>query len=243
MPCQGSQRGAWLRLVPEPERCCRSRSRPCARGLAACPESVRRERERLESVVLNGTARDWLRYLSDAAALALRPSPPELGPAALTVAEVVRDHHRLLQGLSPWLAARTRRERLALEERVRSLRAEPTWHDRCADLDRASTRTRVTPAGAAPARPPATARTRRTCMKLTVDPALCQGYGLCADEAPELVELDDAGYATMLGDGEVADELQLGGREGGRDVSRQGAEPALTPPAPLPRAPPVCLTD
>jgi hypothetical protein len=40
------------------------------------------------------------------------------------VAEVVRDHHRLLQGLSPWLAARTRRERLALEERVRVLRSE-----------------------------------------------------------------------------------------------------------------------
>ena len=45
-------------------------------------------------------------------------------------------------------------------------------------------------------------------MKLTVDPALCQGYGLCADEAPELVELDDAGYATVLGDGEVVEELR-----------------------------------
>ena len=45
-------------------------------------------------------------------------------------------------------------------------------------------------------------------MKLTVDPTICQGYGLCADEAPELVELDDAGYATILGDGEVGDELQ-----------------------------------
>ena len=45
-------------------------------------------------------------------------------------------------------------------------------------------------------------------MKLTVDPTICQGYGLCADEAPELVELDDAGYATIIGDGEVGDELQ-----------------------------------
>jgi len=45
-------------------------------------------------------------------------------------------------------------------------------------------------------------------MRLTVDPTICQGYGLCADEAPELVELDDSGYATILGDGQVSDELQ-----------------------------------
>jgi ferredoxin len=45
-------------------------------------------------------------------------------------------------------------------------------------------------------------------MKLTVDSVLCQGYGLCADEVPELVELDDAGYATILADGEVTDEVQ-----------------------------------
>ena len=45
-------------------------------------------------------------------------------------------------------------------------------------------------------------------MKLIVDSTVCQGYGLCADEAPELVELDDAGYATIVGDGEVIDDLQ-----------------------------------
>ena len=45
-------------------------------------------------------------------------------------------------------------------------------------------------------------------MKLHVDSAICQGYGLCADEAPELVELDDACYASVVGDGEVTDELQ-----------------------------------
>ena len=88
------------------------------------PESVRRERERFEAVILHGSAREWLRCLSDAASLAQRPVPAELRPAALTVAEVVRDHHRLLQGLSPWLSRRTRRERLALEQRVRVLRAE-----------------------------------------------------------------------------------------------------------------------
>jgi hypothetical protein len=49
---------------------------------------------------------------------------PELRPSALLCAEVVRDHHRLLQGLSPWLSMRTRRERVELEERVRALRQE-----------------------------------------------------------------------------------------------------------------------
>lgn len=44
-------------------------------------------------------------------------------------------------------------------------------------------------------------------MKLSVDPSLCQGYGLCATEAPDLVELDDGGYASILGDDDVAPEL------------------------------------
>ena len=46
-------------------------------------------------------------------------------------------------------------------------------------------------------------------MKLSVDSDICQGYGLCHDEAPELIELDDAGYAQILGDGTVVPELQL----------------------------------
>jgi hypothetical protein len=125
MPCQGSQRTAWLRLVAEPERVLPEPVASLREGrVPAEPDGVRRERERLEAVVLHGRARDWLRYLSEAAWLARRPVEPALRPAALTVAEVVRDHHRLLQGLSPLLSARTRRERLALEERVRVLRAE-----------------------------------------------------------------------------------------------------------------------
>ena len=44
-------------------------------------------------------------------------------------------------------------------------------------------------------------------MKLVVDPDVCQGYGLCHDEAPELIELDDSGFATGLGDGEVPENL------------------------------------
>ena len=40
-------------------------------------------------------------------------------------------------------------------------------------------------------------------MKLVLDQTACQGYGLCQQAAPDLVDLDDWGYAGLLGDGEV----------------------------------------
>ncbi|MFF3940479.1 ferredoxin [Streptomyces phaeofaciens] len=35
-------------------------------------------------------------------------------------------------------------------------------------------------------------------MKLLLDSTLCQGYGLCREPAPELIDLDDFGYARLL---------------------------------------------
>jgi ferredoxin len=35
-------------------------------------------------------------------------------------------------------------------------------------------------------------------MKLVLDTAACQGYGLCQLAAPDLVDLDDSGYAELL---------------------------------------------
>ena len=32
-------------------------------------------------------------------------------------------------------------------------------------------------------------------MKLHVDPASCQAYGLCKEKAPDLIDLDEWGYA------------------------------------------------
>ena len=43
-------------------------------------------------------------------------------------------------------------------------------------------------------------------MKLVVDAALCQGYGLCHDEAPDLLELDEFGYAGTISEGLVVPE-------------------------------------
>ncbi|MEU3277141.1 ferredoxin [Streptomyces antibioticus] len=34
-------------------------------------------------------------------------------------------------------------------------------------------------------------------MKLLLDSTLCQGYGLCQESAPELVDLDEWGYARL----------------------------------------------
>ncbi|WP_460339263.1 ferredoxin [Actinoallomurus acanthiterrae] len=34
-------------------------------------------------------------------------------------------------------------------------------------------------------------------MKLHLDPTRCQGYGLCNEKAPGLVELDEWGYASV----------------------------------------------
>ncbi|MEV6105863.1 ferredoxin [Streptomyces sp. NPDC051940] len=35
-------------------------------------------------------------------------------------------------------------------------------------------------------------------MQLRIDATLCQGYGLCHEKAPGLVDLDDWGYAGLL---------------------------------------------
>lgn len=45
-------------------------------------------------------------------------------------------------------------------------------------------------------------------MKIAVDAALCQAYGLCAEEAPDLVDLDDFGYSAVKGDGEVPSDRE-----------------------------------
>jgi ferredoxin len=43
-------------------------------------------------------------------------------------------------------------------------------------------------------------------MKIQVDSTKCDAYGLCAETAPQLFELDDFGYATARGDGLVGEE-------------------------------------
>ena len=47
---------------------------------------------------------------------------------------------------------------------------------------------------------------RRAASTLQVDRILCDGYGMCAELLPELIELDDWGYP-MLRPGAVPDDL------------------------------------
>ncbi|HET9771231.1 MAG TPA: ferredoxin, partial [Acidimicrobiia bacterium] len=45
-------------------------------------------------------------------------------------------------------------------------------------------------------------------MKVHVDPEKCQGHNRCYSLAPELFDVDDLGYASAVGDGDVPAELE-----------------------------------
>ena len=40
-------------------------------------------------------------------------------------------------------------------------------------------------------------------MKIKLDRTVCDGFGLCAKHAPEYFSLDDWGYASLVGNGEI----------------------------------------
>lgn len=41
-------------------------------------------------------------------------------------------------------------------------------------------------------------------MRIRLDRTICDGFGTCAKHAPEYFSLDDWGYASLVGDGTVA---------------------------------------
>jgi ferredoxin len=49
-------------------------------------------------------------------------------------------------------------------------------------------------------------------MKVTVDPALCQGHARCWDICPEVFSLDDEGHS-YVSDAEVPPELETQARQ------------------------------
>jgi ferredoxin len=53
---------------------------------------------------------------------------------------------------------------------------------------------------------PAATSSRRAVSTLQVDRILCDGYGMCAELLPELIELDDWGYP-IVRPGAVPDDL------------------------------------
>jgi ferredoxin len=40
-------------------------------------------------------------------------------------------------------------------------------------------------------------------MRIKLDRTLCDGFGLCTKHAPEYFSLDDWGYASLVGNGEI----------------------------------------
>ncbi|MFF3457358.1 hypothetical protein ACFYXH_24155 [Streptomyces sp. NPDC002730] len=119
----------WLGLTPEPERELPptvAALRTGARGPAATPPQLAAaERRRVETLILHGSRRGWLRYLAEVTGLVTavadgsRPGDPR---AALLAGEVVLDHHRMLIGLPGPGYGRTAADRTALENAVRTLR-------------------------------------------------------------------------------------------------------------------------
>lgn len=49
-------------------------------------------------------------------------------------------------------------------------------------------------------------------MKIKLDRTICDGFGLCAVHAPETFSLDEWGYVSLVGGGNVAPEHEHGVR-------------------------------
>jgi hypothetical protein len=93
---------AWLALTPEPERDLPAAIAVLRAGGPVDPAVVACERARAEALVLRGTERRYLAWLSEAAWLARHgaASPdPDVARAASVVAEVVGNQSGLLLGL------------------------------------------------------------------------------------------------------------------------------------------------
>lgn len=43
-------------------------------------------------------------------------------------------------------------------------------------------------------------------LRIRLDRTLCDGFGICAKHAPEYFSLDDWGYASLIGDGNVPEK-------------------------------------
>jgi ferredoxin len=58
-------------------------------------------------------------------------------------------------------------------------------------------------------------------MRITIDPQRCEGHGRCWDNAPGLVEDDDAGRGVVRGDGIVPAQFEEQARAAARACPEQ----------------------
>jgi hypothetical protein len=112
-------RSAWRSVTAEPERELPAAVATLRAGGPPDPAAVERERALLEQIVVRGTERRWLAYLSQAVDLLARtpraPADLAVARAREIVLDVVRNHHALLLGLPGRAAERTAAERERLE--------------------------------------------------------------------------------------------------------------------------------
>lgn len=117
MSRRSAKRDAWLSVTPKPETELPATVATLRAGGSPTLEGLRRERERIERLVLHGSERSWLAYLSEVVGLIGRSGAAAVEPAREAAADVVLNHHQLLLGLPGDAAERTaaKRELLATD--------------------------------------------------------------------------------------------------------------------------------
>lgn len=136
---------AWLALTPEPERelpilvaalrCAADPDAADADSSGPCADNRKAgftaaEAERVDQLVLHGTARSWQRYLHEITTLISTAGPFAAPGTTLAAAEVVLDHHRMLIGLPGGGYRRTAADRAALTDLVGTLKNHDEGKDR-----------------------------------------------------------------------------------------------------------------
>jgi hypothetical protein len=114
-----ASRGAWLSITPEPERELPAAIAVLVAGHRVDPDAVRRERGRLQAIVLRRGLRRWLRYLREVIELIeLRTGDcnPDVVRARARARAVLANHHNLLLGLPGAGASLTVNDRARLAE-------------------------------------------------------------------------------------------------------------------------------
>ena len=113
------KRVSWLSITPEPERELPEAVATLSCGGVPPADAVARERDRIERLVLHGTARQWLAYLHGVVELIDRSSATAdeseiVARARARTTALISNHHNLLLALPGRAAEKTAADRMRL---------------------------------------------------------------------------------------------------------------------------------